>query len=256
MNKSPFLETALTAVKEAEKIILKFYEKHITVQTKKDNSPVTQADKEAEEAIRRVISSAFPEHKFLGEEFGRSDSIADSDYVWIIDPIDGTKNFIRGIPIFGTQIGLMHKKEFVVGINSMPAMGALLYAEKGQGAYLHNKKITVSSTAQVSNAYISYGTMRYFEEVAKKEKLLSLVSQSYHARSFGDCWAFALVAEGKLDAVLEGKLNIWDIAASVPIIQEAGGRVSDLAGNPITLSTDSFLATNGVLHDEVVGMMK
>jgi histidinol-phosphatase len=254
MKQSTFLKTALKAAKEAENIILHYFNENVHVSIKKDQSPVTIADKEAERTIKKIISKQFPDHGFLGEEEGVDKP--DAEYVWIIDPIDGTKNYIRRIPIFGTQIALMHNNQLVLGVSNLPAFHEMIYAEKGSGAYFNAKKINVSKVETLKNAYVSYGSLHWFEKNHKEKQLRSLINKCYHTRSFGDCWAYYLLAHGKIDVVLEGYVRIWDVAASVVIIQEAGGQVTDLEGRPVTVQTESFIATNGFLHKKVLENMK
>ena len=169
-NKSKLLKVAIRAAKKAEKIILKHYQKKIEVGIKKDFSPVSIADVEAEKIIIATIQKKFPSHKFLAEESAKN--IKKAKYLWIIDPIDGTKNYLRGIPLFATQIALMKDGELILGVSNAPALKELMYAEKGSGAYYNNSKTQTSSILKLNQSYILFGGIEYF----KKKNLLNILS--------------------------------------------------------------------------------
>ncbi|MBU1975776.1 MAG: inositol-phosphate phosphatase [Nanoarchaeota archaeon] len=253
MEQSKFLSVALDAARKSEDIIMKYFSEGFEVRIKEDMSPVTQADTEGEEVIKKVISSAFPDHGFIGEEHGTERS--DSDYQWIIDPIDGTKNFARGIPLFGTQIALMHKGELVLGVSNAPALKELMYAEKGKGAFLNGKKVGVSSVDKLSDAYICYGNLPRFETIKKMGALLGLIEKTQQPRGIGDFWCYHLLASGRIDIMIEATTALWDIAAATIIIEEAGGTVTDITGKPVDKDTTSIIAANG-LHAEVLKYFK
>jgi histidinol-phosphatase len=246
-----FIDVALRASRRAEEVIMHYFGRDIVPEIKSDNSPVTVADKEAERVIIETIRSAFPDHGFLGEETGKSDN--DSDYQWIIDPIDGTKNYIRAIPIFGSLIGLMRGDELIAGVSNTPAMNELIYAGKGIGAFAANgSPIKVSDIPALSEAQISLGGMDHFEKISKLDSMLGVIRSSYRVRSIGDAYAYHLVATGRFEAVIESQIRIWDIAAQAAIIEEAGGRVTDLQGAPITRESRTVIASNGHIHDAIV----
>lgn len=249
---SQFLEPALKAIKLAEAIILKA-SPTVTFRDKADLTPVTAADIAAEKAIRDYLRQSFPQHGFLGEE--NKASRTNADFVWIIDPIDGTKNYTRHLPMFATQLALMHQGEIVLGISNAPALKELLVAEKGSGAYLNDQRVKVSTVTQLDKAYISHGGIKYFEKISKQKQLERLIDMSWNSRSFGDFWAYHFLAQGKIDVVCEARVKIWDIAALSLIIQEAGGMVSDLEGQPIDINTHSFLAANPNLHSQILKIL-
>lgn len=248
---STFLEVALEAVKAAEKVIVQYYQTDLAVEDKVDMSPVTIADKEAEAAVRRIILEHFPDHVVYGEE-GAKDVGSLDQYTWIVDPIDGTKFFIRGIPLFGTLLALMKNGEIILGVSNMPMMKELLYAERGKGAFLNGKPIKVSGITNLSEAYLSHGTVKYFTQIGQRDNLLRCSETVKSARGLGDCWPYHLIAQGKLDAFLEAKMKIWDIAPYVCIIQEAGGEVTQLDGTSVNMDATSCLATNGHLHTQTL----
>lgn len=248
---SDFLTVAIDAAKNAEEIILSYYnENSITVELKPDETPVTRADTEAEKAIRETIKKSFPDHGFLGEEFGTQEGT--SPYTWIIDPIDATKNYIRKIPIFGTQIALMHDDELILGISNAPLLNELLSAEKGKGAFLNGESIKVSKVSQLSEAMICHGGIKWFVEKEIFDGIYNLINDTARSRGFGDFYSYHLVASGRVDAVIEAAISIWDIAAITVIVREAGGMVTDVQGQAITKDTASLVATNGILHNTIL----
>jgi len=249
------LETGIQAVKEAEKIILNYFENKVQVDIKEDGSPVTIADKKAEELIRKIISSQFPNHGFIGEEFG-SDTHK-NEYIWVIDPIDGTKNYSRNIPMFATELALFKNDEIILGISNAPKLNKLLTAQKGKGTYLNQKtKLQVSSISKITEAYISVGSVKYFAKKPQFNRLAKVNEVCAAMKGFGDTWSYHFVAEGKLEAVIEAKTNIWDIAAASIIIEEAGGKVTDLDGEKLSINTKSALASNGLLHEDLLNYFK
>ena len=249
-GRSPFLSVALEAASRAETVIMDYYSGRMTSKLKSDGTPVTVADTEAERVIIETITNEFPGHGFLGEESG--DTHSASPYVWIIDPIDGTKNYIRRIPLFGTQIALMKADELILGVSNIPAMNELLYAEKGCGVFLNDEQIHVSAVNEIFEAMISHGGMDAFGERGVLGNLCNLAMDAARTRSFGDCYMYHLLASGRVDAVIEAAISIWDIAALTVIVEEAGGKVTDLRGEPIDRNTDSILATNGLLHQQIL----
>ena len=252
---SQFLTVALEAAKNAEEIITAYYiGDAMKVELKDDETPVTLADRGAEKAIRETIKQAFPDHGFLGEEYGVEEG--DSPYVWIIDPIDATKNYIRKIPIFGTQIALMKDEELILGVSNAPLLNELLYAETGGGAFLNGEPIQVSDVARPKEAMVCHGGLRWFVEKGIFPGIYNLITEAARTRGFGDFYMYHLVASGRVDAVVEAAISVWDIAAATVIVREAGGTVTDVQGQAITKETASLVATNGILQDTVLDYFK
>ena len=247
---SQFLTVALEAAKNAEEVITAYYNDDIKVELKDDETPVTLADRGAEKVIRDTISRAFPDHGFLGEEFGTQEGT--SPYMWIIDPIDATKNYIRKIPIFGTQIALMKGDELILGVSNAPLLNELLYAEAGGGAFLNGEPIQVSDVSQPKDAMICHGGLNWFIEKGTFPGIYNLINNTARSRGFGDFYMYHLVASARADAVIEAAISIWDIAAITVIVREAGGKITDIQGQPVTKETASLVATNGVLHSTVL----
>ena len=250
MPHSPFLATALEAARAAADVVRHYYQSNVAVTIKADKTPVTEADVETEKAIRSILAARFPEHGFFGEETGRS--AIDAEYLWLVDPIDGTKAFVREYPMFSTQIALMHRGRLVLGVSSAPAYGELAYAEIGVGAWLDDRPIRVSEVAVLEEAALSTGNLKSFATGPRWGAFGRLVGRLNRIRGYGDFLHYHLLASGKVDAVLESDVNILDVAACAVIVEAAGGRVTDLDGGPLTLASTSVLATNGRLHDAVL----
>ena len=240
------LQAALEAAQAAAEVIRSFYQRNLQIRTKADQTPVTEADVRAEETIRTILSGRFPGYGFYGEETGRHHCEAES--VWLVDPIDGTKSFVRECPFFSTQIALMRGGRFVLGVSSAPAYGELAWAEDGRGAYLNDKPIRVSATAELSGGIVSTGNLKSLARSAQWGNLGALIGQVSRIRGYGDFVHYHLLARGSLDAVIESDVNILDIAALTVIVREAGGTFTDLRGAEVGLHTTSVLATNGRLH--------
>jgi histidinol-phosphatase len=250
MNESPELRAALDAAQRAADIARSMYQRNIEVRTKADKSPVTEADVQCEMAIREVIEARFPSHGFYGEETGSSRK--DAENLWLVDPIDGTKAFVREYPFFSTQIALMRNGEIVLGVSSAPVYGELCYAERGRGAFLNGKPVTVSRISSMECAAISSGNLKTLATGPKWGRYGQMIAQANRIRGYGDFLHYHLLAAGKLEVVIESDVNILDIAACAAIVTEAGGRFTDLEGRPITLESTSVLASNGAMHATVL----
>lgn len=250
MSQQAFLDAALEAARTAGDILRHYFAKPPKVRLKEDNSPVTVADEEAEHAIRNVLSRVFPDHGFYGEEHGRQN--ADAEYVWLIDPLDGTKSFIRGTPYFSVQIALMHRGRIIVGVSNAPLCNELAAATRSGGATLNNAPIEVSSINTLRNAHLSTGNLASLARDAKAWRQYgALVQRMNRLRGYGDFLHYHLLASGRLDVVLESDVNIFDIAALSLVVEEAGGKFTDLKGHPVGLETTTVLASNGRLHGQI-----
>ena len=244
---SPELQAAIDAAQAASEVIRSLYQRNLAVTTKADQSPVTEADVRAEAVIHELLRARFPDYGFYGEETGRHNLEAES--VWLVDPIDGTKSFVRECPFFSTQIALLRAGELVLGVSSAPAYGEFAWAERGAGAYLNGKRIRVSHTAQLAQTIISTGNLKTLtRSPAGWRRLGALIGQVSRSRGYGDFVHYHLLARGALDVVIESDVNILDIAALTVIVREAGGIFTDLDGGAVGLGTTSVLATNGVLQ--------
>jgi histidinol-phosphatase len=222
----------------------------LEVRRKADLTLVTQADTSIERMLREQIGTAFPDDRVLGEEEGGSHDPLGR--VWIVDPIDGTSNFARGVQVWATLIALRIDGDGVLGVASAPALGERYVALAGEGATLNGAPIRVSDVSTVSDAHLLLQEFRELLTGDDRAAVLGLVADSWRGRGFGDFWGHMLVARGSADVVLEPDLSIWDYAALQVIVREAGGRVSTFEGEPLRHG-GSMLTTNGVLHDEVLG---
>ncbi len=254
MSHSPYLQAALDAAGAAGEVIRRLYRRNLAVTVKADKSPVTEADVEAERAIRQVLESRFPGHGFFGEETGSHDMTA--EYVWLVDPIDGTKSFVREYPMFSTQIALLHEGRLELGVSSAPVYGELCWAERGRGAWMGGERLQVSAVDAIESATLSAGNLKTLARSAAWSRYGSLVGSVNRIRGYGDFLHYHLLAAGKIDAVLESDVNILDIAALVVIVEEAGGRFTDLAGREVGFDTTTVLATNGLLHQPLLDALK
>jgi histidinol-phosphatase len=231
------------------------------VASKPDMTPVSDADTAVERAIRGTLARARPRDGMLGEEFGVTEAPAGpGTRQWVIDPIDGTKNFVRGVPIWGTLIALMENGRPVVGLVSAPALGRRWWAATGHGAFAgrHTTAATpikVSAVAQLPDASVCYSSLNGWEERGLLDPMLDILRQSWRSRAYGDFYGYMLVAEGAVDAMVEPDLSLWDLAALIPIVTEAGGTFTDLAGKPDP-GAGSAVASNGKLHDDLLGRLR
>jgi histidinol-phosphatase len=250
---SPFLDTALDAARAAADVIRHYYQRNLEVVIKADKSPVTQADVETEKVIRQVISERFPSHGFYGEETGQS--AIDAEYLWLVDPIDGTKAFVREYPFFSTQIALMHRGRLILGVSSAPVYGELAWGEVGKGAFLNDKPIKVSELDTIEASAISAGNLKTLANSERWGRFGKLVARAHRIRGYGDFLHYHLLAAGKIDVVIESDVNILDIAALSVIVEAAGGKFTDLQGGALTLDTTTVLASNGKLHSAVLSAL-
>jgi histidinol-phosphatase len=248
------LEVAKDAAAAAAEISRGYYRGEITVNMKDDLTPVTQADVDCEQAIRRIIHAAFPEDGFYGEETGWTQK--KSSRLWLVDPIDGTKGFVRGYPFFSTQIAMMSAGQLLLGVSCGTMFDELACAENGRGAYLNGDRLAVSDTRSIRQAAISTGNLKSLAASAGWAGLGNIVMQADRIRGYGDFYHYHLLAAGKIDAVIESDVNILDIAALAVIVTEAGGVFTDLNGAPPGLNTRSVLAANPVLHAMLLQELK
>src|ERR1700758_2004284 len=225
----------------------------LRVEAKPDMTPVTDADLAVEESLRNLLGRARPRDAMLGEEFGRTGS---SQRCWVIDPIDGTKNYVRGVPVWATLIGLMDAGDVIVGVVTAPALGRRWWAARDGGAWT-GKSMTkaspcrVSHVSSLSDASLSYSDLSTWEQDGRLHEFLGLSQKVWRTRAYGDFWSHMLVAEGAVDISAETGVSLWDLAALQVIVQEAGGRFTSLAGIA-TPDGGSVVCTNGHLHDEVL----
>jgi len=246
------LAAAVEAARAAGEVALKYYRTGFDVTLKADATPVTQADQGAEQAIREVLGRAFPAHGFLGEEFG---AVGDQQHRWIIDPIDGTKNFVRHVPIWATLIGFEDAGEITVGVIHNPVTGDLLAARRGGGAWLNGERVRASTLGGLRESTLLHAGLKLLKDAGHWDGFVRLVDATDRQRGFGDYLGYAMVAEGKAEIYVETDLKPWDLAPCKIVVEEAGGRFTDFTGTPTIYTGDAF-ATNGVLHDAALALFR
>jgi histidinol-phosphatase len=247
------LVTAKRAAKSAEQIIKHYYKCSPDTEIKDDLTPVTQADIECEQVIKQVLETSYPNFGFYGEETGKSNT--DSDFMWLVDPIDGTKSFVREYPFFSTQIALIYKGEIIVGVSHAPLFNETAWAAKGLGAFINDQPLCVSDSVKPEECCYSTGNLKSMMQNKKQwEQLRQVMSYCHKTRGYGDFYHYHLLAAGKLELVIESDLNILDIAALTIIIHEAGGLMTDLMGKPIKLETSSVLAGNKSSYENALAI--
>ena len=253
-----WLSLALDACDAADATALAHFRRDLVLERKPDRSFVTVADQGIERDLRSRIKARYPEHGLVGEEYGTEDG--DAATRWYLDPIDGTHNFIRGVPLFGTLIGVEQHGELQVGVMSAPAMGERWYAWRGGGAWNRGRdggerRIRVSEVSAIEDAQLVYGSAHENVQSGRMPGFEALIADAWRDRGFGDFWGYALVAEGAAEAMMETGMHPWDLAAPLVIIEEAGGRVTDVDGRR-RIDADSFVGSNGRVHDEVLRRLR
>lgn len=244
------IELALLLAREAAKIVLPhFRAASLQVETKADQSPVTIADRGAEEALRKLMDKHTPAYGIIGEEFGTTAGAADRE--WVIDPIDGTKAFIHGVPLFGTLLALLEGGRPVVGVISLPALGQVMYASAGGGCFLDGRPCRVSDAARVEDSLLLDGSATTMERLGHGPAWAALRKRAKLHRGWGDCYGHLLVACGRAEAMVDPIVSIWDVAPMAVILPEAGGRFSALSGQD-SITENSGISSNGLIHEEIL----
>ncbi|MDB4637687.1 MAG: histidinol-phosphatase [Planctomycetaceae bacterium] len=253
------LQFALSVALEAQELILGYYQKvDLNVDLKADESPVTAADKGAEQLIRDRLAVTFPDDGILGEEFGTLDS--KNGYRWILDPVDGTKPFVQGVPLFGTLIGLEYDSRTVLGVARFPALNEVVYAADGLGTWwqigdAEPRRTTVSETGDLSQSVFCFTEPQRFARIGRPEVLETLMKKCRMSRGWGDCYGHILVATGRAEVMIDPELSPWDAAALVPIVREAGGSWLDWNGEETIYSGNGF-SVNAALKAEILDLLK
>ena len=241
------LTLAIELADVADEISMRRYRaSDLRVHTKPDSTPVTEADHAVEEALRERLAAARPDDEVVGEELGASGD--GGARRWVIDPIDGTASYLRGMPTWSTLIALQEEGQERVGVVSMPAIGRRWWAGRGGGAYADGRRLAVSTVAELSEAQLCWSGIESWDEVGRPDAILELLRRCWRTRGIGDAWQYMLVAEGAAEVALDPAVSLWDLAAVKVIVEEAGGRFTDLAGVPTAAGGDA-LATNGLVHE-------
>jgi inositol-phosphate phosphatase/L-galactose 1-phosphate phosphatase/histidinol-phosphatase len=240
---------------EVEPIIKKYFRTKLSIDNKKDESPVTIADKKTELRIRELIGKKYPDHGILGEEF--EDKNINSEYLWVIDPIDGTRSFIAGHKDFGTLIALLHNKKPIIGIINCPMHGERWVGVEGRNTLMNGTEINTSTITSVDKSYLNTTGLYFDQDDHFKKGYNEVIKQVRHFRFGGDCYMYGLVASGFVEIVLENNLKTHDYMALIPVIKGAGGEISDKFGDPITLKSDGSIVSsaNKKLHAQIIGII-
>lgn len=247
---------ALDAARDAGRLALSYFDNNVTVEWKENDTPVTVADRKAEDLLRSRLLGLFAQDGFLGEESGKV--AGTSGFRWIIDPIDGTRSFVRGIPLWGTLVGLEYQGNPIAGICFLPAFGKegqIFHALQGNGAYRDDTRIHVSPVNKLEESQVFYSSLSWFMASGVREAFLDITGGSQRQRGFGDFYGFMLVAQGSGEMMIEYGVSPWDVAALLPIVEEAGGTFTDWDGNR-TIYRPDILATNGLMHASILHSLK
>jgi len=243
------LEFAVGTARQAGELTRHYFQTDFQIDIKADSSPVTIADRESEQLMRRLIAEKYPTHSILGEEYGETNP--GSSHRWILDPIDGTFSFVRGVPLYGVMMGLEIEGQAVLGVVNFPALGEIVYAAQGQGCFLNGKPTHVSTVSQLSDALVVSGNV----PKGADGPFWRIHQQAKAFRGWSDCYAHTLVATGRAEIALDPEMNLWDNAALLPILLEAGGTFTDYQGQT-TIYGESAISTNGLLFEQVMALIK
>lgn len=261
MSKSdPSLDTllhfALDAAWQAGRVTLAHFQTGLVAERKADDSPVTIADRETEQILRRLITERWPEHSLIGEEYGHTEGTRGSEgYTWVIDPIDGTKSYISGVPLYAVLLALVKDTEPVLGVMHFPGLNDMVYAARGRGCYWNGRPSRVSNVSNLSEAVLLASDLNTFSLYNRQGAFQRLIDSTYIQRTWGDAYGYALVATGRAEVMLDPVMAIWDCGPLQVILEEAGGTFTDWQGTP-TIFGGEAIATNGLLFDEVMAIVR
>lgn len=238
---------------QAGKITLRYFQTGITPDFKADESPVTVADRETEQFLRSAIAARYPTHAVLGEEYGETG--AGASYRWIVDPIDGTRSFVRGVPLYGVMLGLEREGEPVLGVVNIPVLNEMVYAAQDLGCYWNGRPCRVSQVSTLKESLLLASAVSGYDDERNLPALQRLIKNVGTFRTWGDCYGYFLVATGRAEIMLDPQMSVWDAAALFPIMREAGGTFTDWNGTA-TINGGEGIGTNGVVLDEVLRLIK
>lgn len=251
---TPYLNFAIDAAWQAGRLTLQYFQAAFAVEWKGDQSPVTIADQGAERLLRTLIQERFPYHAIVGEEFGAEHN-ADAPFRWILDPIDGTRSFIRGVPLYAVLVGLEIEGEMAVGVANFPALNELVAGATGLGATWNGRPCRTSSVKTVRDSVVAYTDSRGFGKYGKGERWAKVATIAQTQRGWGDAYGHCLVATGRVEAMFDPIMSVWDCAALLPILQESGGTFTDWQGNTTAYGREA-ISTNGHVLDEILELVK
>lgn len=248
------LAFALDAAWQAGRVTLGHYQTGLAAERKADNSPVTLADRQAEQKLRDLITTHWPDHALIGEEYGQQPGRSDSGYTWIIDPIDGTKSFISGVPFYAVLLALVKDEQPLLGVINFPALNEMVYARRGGGCFWNGRPARVSSVARLADAVLLASDLDTFARFNRQEAFQRLIDATYFQRTWGDAYGYALVATGRAEVMLDPVMALWDCGPLQVILEEAGGTFTDWRGTP-TIFGGEAVATNGALFEPVMELI-
>jgi histidinol phosphatase-like enzyme (inositol monophosphatase family) len=248
------MEFAIEAAWLAGKITLEYFQTPFELELKADASPVTIADRRAEHSLREAISRRYPDHAIVGEEEGETGP-PNARHRWVLDPIDGTASFVRGVPLYGVLVAVERDGESIVGVVNLPALGETVYAARGEGAYWNGRRARVSNVDRLEDALVLATGEELMTRFGRGPAYARLRDGSKMQRTWGDCYGHVLVATGRADVMLDPIMNLWDNAALLPILWEAGGTFTDWSGNA-THTAPEALSTNGALYERVLAEIR
>lgn len=252
-TQASLLDFALDAAWQAGRATLAHFQTGIQAERKADDSPVTLADRQAEKLLRDLITTAWPDHGIVGEEFGQT--AGSSEYTWIVDPIDGTKSFISGVPLYAVLLALVREREPVLGVMYFPGLDDMIYASRGEGCYWNGRPARVSDVSDMADAVLLASELSSLQRGAQAAAWHDLVDMTYFQRTWGDAYGYALVCTGRAEIMLDPHMAVWDCGPLQVIIEEAGGLFTDWEGTP-TIYGGSAVATNGLLHEPVMNVIR
>jgi histidinol-phosphatase len=258
-NASPTLDAllafALDAAWQAGRVTLGHYQTGLAAERKADNSPVTLADRQAEQKLRDLITTAWPDHALIGEEYGHQPGRSDSGYTWIIDPIDGTKSFISGVPFYAVLLALVKDEQPLLGVMNFPALNEMVYARRGGGCFWNGRPARVSAVSRLADAVLLASDLDTFARFNRQDAFQRLIDATYFQRTWGDAYGYALVATGRAEIMLDPVMAVWDCGPLQVILEEAGGTFTDWRGTPSIFGGEA-LATNGALFESVMELIQ
>jgi histidinol phosphatase-like enzyme (inositol monophosphatase family) len=238
---------------QAGKLTLRYFQTNLTPELKADQSPVTIADRESEQLMRELIEARYPDHSILGEEEGETRPGA--TYRWILDPIDGTRSFVRGVPLYAVLVGLERAGEVVTGAVSLPALGEFLVAVRGEGCTWNGRRARVSNVSRLRDALLLCTDVESMDQYGRGAVYRRMVAATRMRRTWSDAYGYVLVATGRAEVMLDPQMNAWDCAALLPVLEEAGGTFTDWHGTP-TIYGGEAIATNGLVLEELLDLVE
>ncbi len=247
------LEFAIDAAWQAGRLTLGYFQTGISADRKSDNTPVTAADRQAEQKLRELIARAWPDHGVIGEEFGVQPG--SSGLTWILDPIDGTKSFVHGVPLYANLVALVDAQGPLVGVANFPALGEMVYAARGEGCYWNGRRAQVSAVSVLRDAVLLTSELDGFAPRGKDAAWQRLIAATAIQRTWGDAYGYALVATGRAEIMVDPAMEVWDCGPLQVILEEAGGAFTDWRGAP-TIHGREAIATNGLLHQAVLDLVR